>query len=76
MFGEPLQLHSSPLAWLQSGCKGSVLLDHRGLNHLYGLQDVVCEDVAHGTRIERGLALYHKRNFPRLSVPASREAVL
>jgi hypothetical protein len=75
-FGEPLQLHSSPLTWLRSGCKGSVLLDHHALNRLYGLQDVVCEDVAHGTRIEIGLALYHKRNSPRLSVPVSREAVL
>jgi len=65
---EPLTLHSTPLAWLRSGCKGCALLDHHGLNRLYGLQEVICEDVAHGTRVEQGLSLYYKRNMPRISV--------
>ena len=73
---EPLLLHSSPLAWLRSGCKGCVLLDYHGLGRLYGLKNLICEDAAHGARIEQGMTRYHKRNFPRLSFSASREAGL
>lgn len=67
---KPLILHSTPFAWLRSGCKGCVLLDCHGLNRLYGLKNVICEDVAHGTRIEQGLSLYYRKNMPHLSVPA------
>ncbi|MCB1782974.1 MAG: hypothetical protein KDI13_03185 [Alphaproteobacteria bacterium] len=70
IFQESLTLHSTPFNWLRAGCKGCVLLDQHGLNHLYGLKDVVCEDIAHGTRIEEGLSLYYLKNMPRLSVPA------
>lgn len=70
LFDEHLSLYSTPFSWLRSGCKGSVLLDHHGLNRLYRLKEVVCEDVAHGTRIEKGLSLYYLQNMPRLSIPA------
>ncbi len=68
---KPLQLHRTPLGWLQSGCAGSVLLDTHSIGRLSGLQgEVICEDIEHAERIERGLGLYHKTNMPRLSVPA------
>ncbi len=70
MFGEPLQLNRTPFAWLQAGCKGSVLLDHHGLNRLYGLPEIICENVEHGERIEHGLNLYYRKNMPSISVPA------
>lgn len=70
---EPLLLHTTPFAWLKSGCTGSVLLDHHGLNKLYCLKEVVCEDINHGTRIEKGLSMYYLKNMPRISVPALTE---
>ncbi len=71
VFEKPLQLHRTPFAWLQSGCRGSVLLDHHGLNRLYGLQsEVICENIEHGERIEKGLSLYYRKNMPRITIPA------
>jgi hypothetical protein len=57
LIDEPLRLHSTPMAWLKSGCKGSVLLDHYGLGKLYGLQNIICENIEHGTRLERDLSM-------------------
>ena len=68
IFGDPLTLHSTPFAWLKSGCQGSVLLDQHGLNRLYGLNEVICENTDHGKRLERGLSMYYMKNMPRLSV--------
>ncbi len=73
LFDEPLIIHSNPFSWLTSGCVGSVLLDHHGLNQLYGLHEIICENVEHGTRIETGLSIYYKTNMPRFSVPALTE---
>ncbi len=70
IFGEPLRLYRTPFAWLQTGCAGSVLLDHHGLNRLYGLREVVCKNIEHGERIERGLSLFYRKNMPSISVPA------
>jgi len=70
LWKEPLTLRSTPFAWLRAGCVGSVLLDHHGLNRLYGLSEIVCEDLAHGNRVEAGLSHYYRKNMPRLSVPA------
>lgn len=76
LYKEPVKLHSTPFAWLQSGCEGSVLLDHHGLSKLYGLSEVVCEDIEHGTRLEKGLSMYYRANLPHLTVPALQENIV
>lgn len=72
---KPLRLHATPFGWLKSGCEGSVILDHHGLNRLYGLKELVCEDIEHGTRLEKGLNMYYRTNIPRLRVPAPVEGL-
>ena len=73
LFREPLTLHSTPFDWLKSGCEGSALLDHHGLNKLYGLKGVICEDIEHGTRIEKGLSMYYRTHMPQIAVPTLME---
>lgn len=69
LLDNPLIIHSTPLAWLQSGCRGCVLLDEHALKHLQGVNDVICEDVHHGTQIENSMHAYLMQGMPNLSVP-------
>lgn len=68
---EALQLYRTPFDWLKAGCNGAVLLDKYGLNRLYGLPELICENVEHGKSIEVALHSYYLSNIPRLSVPMS-----
>lgn len=69
VFHTPLPIKATPFSWLKSGCQGITLLDHHGLNKLYGLKEVVCEDMAHGLRLEKGLNIYFRRSIPSISIP-------
>jgi hypothetical protein len=53
---EPLELHSTPLAWLQGDCRGAVVLrPAEAWFELHMLTAVVAADVAHGERVRRML---------------------
>lgn len=68
---EPLLLKPHPLAWLKSGCEGAVLLDHHGLNRLYGLKKVICANEAHSHRVRKGLQQYYLLNTPDVYIQPS-----
>lgn len=45
----PIQLFKEPLAWLQDGGHGVVILNSSHLQYVFqGLPEVICEDIEHG----------------------------
>ncbi|RDD62003.1 hypothetical protein [Ferruginivarius sediminum] len=63
----PLYLFSNPLAWLQAGCDGAVLLDSDGLDELRDCGRVVANSLALADWLDRRLR--QPQMVPRLEVP-------
>ena len=53
--GQPLQLYRTPLAWLQAGCRGSVIIDPHGAPLVLrgALGRVAGEDIDHARAIQK-----------------------
>lgn len=52
-FGDLLPIHHTPLEWLQSGCRGVVILDYRGAREILGkaLGPLLATDEAHALEL-------------------------
>lgn len=73
--GFPLRLHRTPLAWLQAGCDGAVILDQAaGGRWLRDLEPprLAAEDAAHARDLDAMLKAASP--MPRIMVPSTRAA--
>ena len=70
--GQPLRLFRTPLAWLQAGCQGAVVLDYqRGARWLRDLDGpIAAEDEAHAAHIRE--AIIATLRLTRIMVPRRR----
>ncbi|MGE3875951.1 MAG: hypothetical protein AB7F74_23600 [Parvibaculaceae bacterium] len=65
-FGHVLNVFRTPLAWLQAGCDGCAVLDHRNVAGWLGkaLGPIQAEDIAHARQIDAWLnPKFDKRNI-------------
>ena len=66
----PIRLHATPMAWLRAECAGACLLRAgreplRAL--LWGVRQVVCDDVAHAAVVHKELRRAPRPRLPRVS---------
>jgi hypothetical protein len=68
IFREPLSLHSSPMAWLQAGGEGAVVLDASAdlRLHLGGIGTIICDDLTLARQIDK--VFKSRTRLPLISV--------
>ena len=67
----PVSIHTGVLQWLQSGCRGLVLLSGEPVRILAGIGQIAAEDAAHAAELRRIIS--RPRPLPPVTIARQRE---